>query len=260
MAARFEVLLMPLAVGMDCLAFLDLTQVEGWIESGGYLVLFLLLFACGLGLPLPEDIPLIVSGILIAKGKMMWPIAGAVAWLGIIGGDCVLYSLGKKYGLNITKVPFVGKHVSRERIERAEVLFQKYGIWVVAVGRLFAGIRGAMVVAAGATRFSFIKFVIADGLAALVSGGLFVLLGVWFGNNHDLLLEKMKQFKYGLIIFGVVAGVGLIGYIWWRRKSHKTPAQAVLDKAIEKDIIKVDHNPIAESENRPVSEKHDSAG
>ena len=42
---------------------------------------------------------------------------------------------------------------------------------------MFAGIRGAMVVAAGAMRFNFIKFVIADGLAALVSGGLFVWLG-----------------------------------------------------------------------------------
>lgn len=229
---------------MDCLAFLDLDQVLNWIGKGGYVVLFALLFACGLGLPLPEDIPLIVSGILIAKGKMTWAAAGIVAWAGIIGGDCVLYSLGKKYGLNITKVPFVGKHVSKERIQRAEVLFQKYGIWVVAVGRLFAGIRGAMVVAAGATRYSFLKFIIADGLAALVSGGAFIILGYWFGQNMDMLHQKVKEFKIGLVIFGVVAGIGLVLYILWRRKSHKTPAQAVLDKAIEEGVIKLDHDPV----------------
>ncbi|MDB5911270.1 MAG: hypothetical protein JWP34_5387, partial [Massilia sp.] len=32
--------------------------IRQWISHGGYYVLFGLLFACGLGLPLPEDVPL----------------------------------------------------------------------------------------------------------------------------------------------------------------------------------------------------------
>lgn len=238
-------------VVMDCLALFSFEDVLKWVETFGYPVLFGLLFACGLGLPLPEDIPLIVAGILVGSDRMNLVLASICAWCGIIGGDCVLYYLGHKYGLNITKVPFVGKHVSKERIERAEQLFARYGIWVVAIGRMFAGIRGAMVVAAGTIRYSFIKFVIADGLAALVSGGLFVALGVWFGNNLDVVKEKMHEFKIGLAIFGIVAGVGLVAYIIWRKKTHKTPTQAVLDKAIEKDIIHVNPDPVTEKEGRP---------
>src|SRR5882757_8277920 len=180
------------------LAILDIDHVLNWIGSGGYYVLFGLLFACGLGLPLPEDIPLLVAGILISRGHMWLPVAAITAWCGIIGGDIVLYSLGKKYGLNITKLPLIGHHVTKERIQRAAVLFEKYGTWVVAVGRLFAGIRGGMVVAAGAIRFSFIKFVIADGLAAIVSGGMFIALGYWFGQNMELLHKKVKEFKVGM--------------------------------------------------------------
>ena len=33
-------------------------------------------------------------------------------WCGIVGGDCVLYSLGRKYGLNITKLPVVTQNGS----------------------------------------------------------------------------------------------------------------------------------------------------
>ena len=77
------------------LALFSPDQVEGWFEWGGYFILFGLLFACGLGLPLPEDIPLIVSGILVSMGKMSLPVAGVVAWCGIIGGDCVLYYFGR---------------------------------------------------------------------------------------------------------------------------------------------------------------------
>src|SRR5439155_23278469 len=156
--------------------------IQQWIAAGGYVVLFALLFLCGLGLPLPEDIPLMISGALIANGQFKLAIAAVVAWCGIIGGYIVLYHLGKHFGLEITRVPFVGKHVTKAWIEKVEKLFLRYGVWVVAIGRMFAGIRGAMVVAAGAIRFNFVKFLIADGMAAIVSGGLFIWLGHWLGS------------------------------------------------------------------------------
>src|SRR4051794_33289502 len=111
----------------DCLthflSVISIEQTEAWFEWGGYFILFGLLFACGLGLPMPEDIPLLLAGYFIAQGKMHLLMAGIVAWCGIIGGDMVLYSFGKRFGLEITRVPFVGKHVTKERVLRAEELF-----------------------------------------------------------------------------------------------------------------------------------------
>jgi membrane protein DedA with SNARE-associated domain len=221
---------------MDCyLALLDIDQVRQWIEVGGYFLIFGLLFACGMGLPLPEDIPLFLGGFFVAQGRLNLVIVAIVAWCGIIGGDCVLYHFGRKYGMNITRVPFIGRHVTRQRIEQAAHLFSRYGIWVVAVGRLFAGIRGAMVVAAGTTRFNFVKFVVADGIAALISGGLFVALGYWcgtlVGDPKQFMEEKVDPYKPW-----VFAGIGLIVvlvilYIWWRRKRHATLSEVVLEKA-----------------------------
>jgi membrane protein DedA with SNARE-associated domain len=204
------------------------------IGAKGYVVLFGLLFACGLGLPLPEDIPLLVAGTLIGRGSMHLVVAAVIAWCGIIGGDCVLYSLGKRYGLNITKLPVIGKHVTQERILRAEHLFERWGTWVVAVGRLFAGIRGAMVIAAGAIRFNFIKFVIADGLAAVVSGGLFLFLGYVFGHNLKAIEEKIH--KDSRIIFAVVAvaAIALIAYVAFRKKKHAAVTDVALATAEHK--------------------------
>lgn len=219
------------------LSVIDPATVEQWILVGGPLAIFGLLFACGLGLPLPEDIPLIIGGFFIAKGTMH-PIAVCVlAWLGIIGGDCVLYSMGRKYGLNITRVPFIGKHLTEARILKAEQLFDRYGIWVVAVGRLFAGIRGAMVVAAGTTRFNFTKFVIADGIAALISGGLFVALGYYLGrtlNDVDEIRAKIKPYEHWVIVGIIVIVIAVVGYILWRRRKHKTVAEVAVEKVIKK--------------------------
>jgi membrane protein DedA with SNARE-associated domain len=224
---------LPLAVTIE--RVLDLMNRGGI----GYAFLFGMLFLCGLGLPVPEDIPLIVSGILIGNGNMHLGIAAPLAWAGIIGGDCALYFLGRRYGLNITRVPFVGKHVTMARIEKAQKLFERWGIWVVAIGRLFAGIRGAMVVAAGTLRFNFIKFVIADGLAALVSGGLFMYLGYKVGQNIDKITKYKEWVALGFVIVGVLALI----YFIWRSRRHKTLAEVALDK-VEKSASATANPPV----------------
>jgi membrane protein DedA with SNARE-associated domain len=208
----------------------DPNTISGLIEAGGYFVIFGLLFACGLGLPLPEDIPLLCAGFLISQGKMHWVPAAIVAWLGIIGGDTALYHLGKRFGLEITRVPFVGKHLTPKRILKAEQWFARYGVWVVAIGRMVAGVRGAMVVAAGAIRFNFLKFIIADGLAAVVSGGLFLVLGWWLGYKLGsveaihLYLKKYEHWIYGgvlIVILGAILVFLLMGR-WKKSRAEKT--------------------------------------
>jgi membrane protein DedA with SNARE-associated domain len=218
---------------MELLALLEPDTVVRLLEAGSYVLLFGLLFACGLGLPLPEDIPLLAAGALVARGRMDLLIASIAAWAGIIGGDCVLYFLSRRYGMNITRLPLIGKHVTRERIERVERLFEDYGIWVVAVGRLFAGIRGAMVVAAGVTKFNFLKFFITDGIAALISGGLFVWLGYVFGKNLPWLTKKVKEGEHWFLGGVVLIVVCIVAYVWWRKRKHRGVTDVALEKAVE---------------------------
>jgi membrane protein DedA with SNARE-associated domain len=210
------------------LSLMTIDSVEGWMETGGYVVLFGLLTACGMGFPLPEDIPLLAAGVLVADHKMHLWIAVAVAWCGILSGDTILYHFGKHFGLEIVRVPFIGKHVTKERIEKAEKLFEKYGVWVVAVGRMIAGVRGAMVVAAGAIRYNFIKFFIVDGLAAVVSGGLFLFIGHWLGRR---LHEHMRSIQHSehVVTIAVAAIVLIAVFITWywqehHKKTEKTPS------------------------------------
>ena len=114
---------------LPLLAF-SIDTVRDWVQNngfwGGVAVVFGLLFACGLGLPLPEDVPLIVAGAFLVHDTRSLIIVGAACWCGIIGGDIMLYMLGHKYGMNITRLPFIGKHVTAERIQHVEKLFERY--------------------------------------------------------------------------------------------------------------------------------------
>jgi len=202
--------------------YFEVNTVKGWLLRGSYGALFGLLFSCGLGFPLPEDVPLIAAGILIYHHHMQLAVAAPLAWLGIIGGDCVLYTLGYRYGEQISKVPIVGKHVTPSRILRAEALFQKYGVWMVALGRLFMGIRGAMVIAAGTSRLKFLKFIIADGLAAIASGGMFMCVGYWGGEYGPAMVHRVREFKYSMWIGAAILALVLIFLFFWRDRSQSS--------------------------------------
>ncbi len=202
-------------------AMMEPTAVEGWLSTGGYFMLFGILFLCGLGLPCPEDVPLLAAGALIATGQMHWLPACATAWCGIMAGDLVLYHIGRHFGPNITRVRYIGSHINVKRLEQIERYFDKYGIWVVAIGRMFAGVRGAMVVVAGTIRYNRAKFLIADGLAAIVSGGLFVLLGHWLGDNLKDYMGRIKEGKT-IFFFVALAAVLVIATTWYLRHRKAT--------------------------------------
>lgn len=90
-----------------------------------------------------------------------------------------------------------------------------------------------MVIAAGAIRYNLIKFLIADGLAALVSGGMFLSLGYWFGNRIDWLRQRIKGFEHILLIVAGILLIGLLGYFWWRKRKNTSLTEVALARAAE---------------------------
>ena len=68
--------------------------LQEYLAEFTYVGIFLVLLLCGLGLPLPEDVPIILSGYLAHLGAVeFWP-ALAANLLGIMAGDLATYGLG----------------------------------------------------------------------------------------------------------------------------------------------------------------------
>jgi membrane protein DedA with SNARE-associated domain len=201
----------------------DVQTIFTHLAAGGYVLLFGLLVACGMGLPLPEDIPLIAAGALIAKGTFSWPVAAMVGWSGIMVGDLVLYHIGLAFGRGVTRLPMIGKHVTARRLDEMEAKFQRYGVAVVAIGRLFAYIRGAMVVVAGIIRYPLAPFILADGAAALVSGGMFMYLGFYLGNRLNE--GTVEHFKHWFFTGVAVVAMGCAIWFLWRSRRSRLAAQ-----------------------------------
>jgi membrane protein DedA with SNARE-associated domain len=204
---------------------------RGWIEAHGYFGLFFLLFASGLGLPLPEDVPLVFAGVLIYRGMMSWAVAAPVAWLALMCGDSALYILGYVLGRRVVHLPILGRHISEKRLIRCEGWFARWGIWAVGIGRMFAGIRTAIVLTAGTMRFNYLKLLAADGIAAIFSGGAFMILGFWAAQHARPLGPLIEKYRLLFMAVGVTASLLLIAVLWYRsRRRAREAAVKTADK------------------------------
>lgn len=174
-------------------------------ESLSVLMLFIVLVLCGVGLPLPEDIPLVSLGYLWHSGDAapLWIFLAGFG--GVLMGDMSLYYIGRRFGPELFRHPILFRIFTPRRINRAKARIRKYGMWVVFFGRFLAGFRAMVFFTAGATRVPFRKFIFIDFMASLVSIPVWIGLGFYFGEEIDQLLRIIKSSKD--IAFLVIVGV-----------------------------------------------------
>lgn len=192
----------------------SLTQ---YLDEFTYVGVSVWLLLAGLGLPLPEDIPLIFGGVMAARGEIdvVWHFI--LSMIFIIVGDSCLFFIGQRIGQATAVSPRWQRLITPERRAKVQVFFEKYGLWTVFFGRFVAGIRGAVFVSAGVVGFSYPRFVLMDFLAALVSVPVWIYLGWITGANWEEILETAKDYQLAIVV-GAAVVTGAIFYVSNRRK------------------------------------------
>ena len=80
-------------------------MTEALVGHFGYVGIALILVLGGLGLPVPEEAPIIFAAILSRFGKMWWPLAFGSCLAGVLIGDFIVYFLGFIYGERVLRLP-----------------------------------------------------------------------------------------------------------------------------------------------------------
>jgi membrane protein DedA with SNARE-associated domain len=180
-----------------------------------YGTVFGVLVACGLGVPLPEDISLILGGYLAHAGRVDLVAMMAVGFAGILVGDSLIFFAGRRAGSKVdSRAGLFARLVTPEKKSRVELLFRKYGEKIVMIARFMPGVRAVTYFLAGGSGMSYWHFIFWDGLAAIASAPVFVYLGYRFGGELEWLLKKLKEGQ--VVVFGTLA-VGLLAYLGWRQ-------------------------------------------
>lgn len=220
-----------LATITGLLSALSEGSIQSLMEQAFYPALLGILVIASCGIPIPEDIPLIAAGVILRTHPeaASWPGALLVALVGIMSGDMILYSLGRRWGRNVLSHRSVSWMLSKGRMEKVIRGFSRHGTWMVFVGRFFMGIRAAMCLTAGATHFPFWRFLLADMAGAILSIPAFVFLGYWFAGMLPTLRAYMVNAQG--IALAVIGGIILIAVLIYAKRKQRRRQRLELIRA-----------------------------
>ena len=110
------------------------------------------------------------------------------------------------------------------RYALVQAKFSRFGNRLMFVARFLPGLRSPIFLTAGMTRrVTFLRFILLDGFAALISVPVWVYLGHYGAQNHEWLLKWLGRSKVILFI-AVLTVVALIVRYFWRRSARmRTP-------------------------------------
>ena len=183
---------------------------EELIGKLGYLGIALLLVLGGLGLPVPEEAPIVLAAVLSRGGKMWWPLALASCFAGVLLGDFVVYFLGFVYGEKVMSLPLTRKFLSRAREAQIKGYFHRHGFKILILGRFAVGFRTGAYLTAGILKLPALKLFLTDLLAASLSTLTVFGLGFVFAHQIESSFDRVKHW------LTAVVGVTLLGWLLYR--------------------------------------------
>lgn len=217
-----------LAVG----ALLWWLRLPSQIMGGGVLAAFVALLAieeAGVPLPVPGDVGVVYLGYLVGQGRLSVWVVVPLLLCAVLVGASTLYLISRRWGSQV--MGRVLRRVPQERMEQAERLMTRYGVFAIAGARLVPGLRIACSLVAGSIRIRYLIFV--GGVALCSMGWMSVLLVIgarlsaWTNGptmNSAALLQTATHVLGSLLVAAGLVSYGRTAWIWWASGSTALPS------------------------------------
>jgi membrane protein DedA with SNARE-associated domain len=157
--------------------------VVQWITDYGYFGIFFLLILGILGLPVPDEWLLVISGYLAFKNVLGFLPTVIVAVLGSAFGLTMSYVLGRTSGGFLIRRYGHWLSIDDEKIQRTQHWFHDLGRWILVLGPFVPGVRNLMGYVAGAAKLRLHVFARFAYVGALISSVSFVTFGYLVGRH-----------------------------------------------------------------------------
>ncbi len=192
-----------------------LTQLQGPMLSlwGPFAIIVI----CGLGIPIPEDVVLLVAGALAAVEGRSWIEVSVLMYVAVIGGDSLMFLIGRHLGGKLLQSQLGQQWFPERQRARVQRFFRKHGAKSLFFARFLPGIRSLVFFSAGSIGVPYLTFLTLDGLAALLSVPVFVWLGHWlclrYGSDvahFNDAMESAHQWSLWLVVAAVVVVLAVV--------------------------------------------------
>ncbi len=188
--------------------------MEHFLETWGYLAVFVLSFISSMGLPVGAEVAIIYGGVLASGQVANEPhhlnliAVIIVATLAEVLGSLAGYLIGYFGGRPL--VDRVGKYVllTHKDLDRAEAWFARRGEPVVLFGRFIPLLRSLVSFAAGLGEMAMAKFLAFTVIGCAIWCTILTSVGYGLGSSYQRVLKAFSFAGYvagALVLIAVVA-------------------------------------------------------
>ncbi len=190
-------------------------QTIEFLTHYGYLVLFGLVFAEQIGLPLPAVPILLASGAMAGEGFMSFPVALVVGVTGALLADAIWFKIGDSRGLPVLVYLCRMALEPASCVSRTEGLYFKYGARSLLVAKFVPGLNTVAPPLAGVFGMKWTRFLAYDAGGALLWVGAFSGTGYLFSSQIGRMADSASQLglSLGVTLLCAVGGYGLWKYL-----------------------------------------------
>ena len=181
--------------------------LQSFVEQFTYLGVYLVLLAGSLGLPIPEEMAIIAAGVMSHEGLMApWP-GLLVCLLGVLSGDVCLYWTGRNGGERVLRWRAVRLLLSPAREGRLKSAYCRHAVKTIVTARHVMGLRAAAFLTAGIARVPFWKFLLTDGVTAMLGVPFSFALAYFFTDHVKAIFANVHRIErwIGLLVMLAVA-------------------------------------------------------
>jgi membrane protein DedA with SNARE-associated domain len=205
------------------LAQVAVEALQEFVDYFTYLGIFAVLLLGSLGVPIPEEMPIIAAGVMSYGGIIRWWLALPVCLLGVLSGDMVLYWVGRRWGEQVLNWRVVRLVLSPAREQWLKAAYRRHALKTVVTARHVMGLRAAAFLTAGSARVPFWKFVVADVGAALFGVPFVFGLAYFFTDQIKAIMTDVHRAErwLGLAVLLALAAMLVIGVWRWSRRVGK---------------------------------------
>lgn len=177
------------------------------VADYGYVIAFLaslLENSIFLGLIVPGDTVILLSGFFAGKGNLSYPLALIAIIVGASVGDNAGFLLGRKLGRDWLRRVGPKFGYKKTNIERTELFWEHHGEKAIIIGDFMAYLRTFVPFFAGTSEMTQRRFFVWDLLAISVHAVLLLTLGFYFGDNWETIRSIFGGFSLLLLLIFLV--------------------------------------------------------
>jgi membrane protein DedA with SNARE-associated domain/rhodanese-related sulfurtransferase len=190
-----------------------MNEANAFISQYGEILLFAVVFAEQIGLPLPAVPVLLAAGALAGAGKLDLTGAIVLSIIASLAGDLIWYELGRRRGRRALNLLCRISLEPDSCVRRTENFFTRYGVRSLVLAKFIPGLSTLAPALAGLFRISMQRFLLFNGLGAVLWTLAFVIPGYLLSDQIERLAEEAERLGLWLAFF---FGTGIAAYIMYK--------------------------------------------